>query len=121
MSQDPSKPSPARRRKPAAARAEAAPAEDGRKTYTFEGIELSLAAEIPPEILFDVIESEASEGSANEYLVNLRILRTLVGPDQFMTIRHRIGGDADKVWALMDGVLGEYGLTMGESSASPES
>lgn len=104
--------------KGAAARAEVA---DESKTLKTHGLELQLPKELPSEILFDIIESEASEGDANEYLVNLRILRSVVGPDQFMTIRHKIGGDTQQVWELMNSLLESYGLSMGESSASQES
>lgn len=104
--------------KGAAARAEVTA---GSKQLEYRGLLLDLPPELPSEILFDVIESEASEGGANQYLVNLRILRSVVGPDQFMTIRHQIGGDTDQVLELMNEILEKYGLSMGESAASQDS
>lgn len=121
MSDVPAKRKPAAASKAAAARAEKDPEP---RTVEFEGLTLTLAADFPEEIFFDMIESEASqaEGNAgNEYIVNLRLLRSLVGPDQFTDIRHRFGRDAAKVIDIVNAVLEEYGLTMGESAASPDS
>jgi hypothetical protein len=110
---------PSQRGKAAAARAEKDPQP---KTVTYDGdVTITLPNEMPDEILFDLIESEASGGAVNEYIVCLRILRSLVGPDDFMTIRHRIGRDVEKVMALVDDAIGQYGLTLGESEASPNS
>ena len=114
---------PAAARKAAAARAEKQ-TEPDPNVLEFEGLTLRLPTEFPEEIFFDMIESEASQAEgngANEYLVNLRLLRSLVGPDQFTEIRHRFGRDSDKVVALFDAVLEKFGLTMGESEASPGS
>jgi hypothetical protein len=119
------KPKPRAARKPnprgkaAAARAEKQQPES--KTVTFDGITLTLPDEMPDEILFDMIEGEASNGAVSEYIICLRILRSLVGPDDFMTIRHRIGREPDKVMKLVDDAIEQYGLTLGESEASPNS
>jgi hypothetical protein len=104
--------------KGAAARSET---DDGPRTIEFEGITLELPRELPSALLFDLVEVEASAGEINEYIVNLRILRSLVGKDQFIEIRHKIGDDVSKVMGLMEAVLDQFGLTLGESSASPGS
>jgi hypothetical protein len=107
--------------KAAAARAETTPEP---RTVEFDGLTLTLATDFPEEIFFDMIESEASQAEGNpgnEYIVNLRLLRSLVGPDQFTDIRHRFGRNPEKVVDLVNAVLEQYGLTMGESSASPDS
>jgi hypothetical protein len=109
---------PSQRGKAAAALAEKKPAP---KTVTFEDVTLTLPDEMPDEILFDMIEGEASNGAVSEYIICLRILRSLVGPDDFMTIRHRIGREPDKVMKLVDDAIEQYGLTLGESEASPNS
>jgi hypothetical protein len=111
---------PSQRGKAAAARAEKH-VESVPKTVTFEDVTLTLPDEMPDEILFDMIEGEASNGAVSEYIICLRILRSLVGPDDFMTIRHRIGREPDKVMKLVDDAIEQYGLTLGESEASPNS
>lgn len=114
--------SPKGRTKAVAAKSEQDAAQQPEsKKIEFEGLELELAPSLPAAMMFDLIETEASEGGANAYLVHLRLLRSLVGPDQFMTIRHRIGEDVDKVWELINLVLAEYGMGLGESPASQES
>ena len=68
-------------------------------------------------MLFDVVELEASENNA---LPLLRMLRTIVGAEQFGQIRNRIGVSED-LGELLREVFAAYGITMGESSASPDS
>jgi hypothetical protein len=110
---------PSQRGKAAAALAEKKPQP---KTVTYDGdVTVTLPDEMPDEILFDMIEVEASGGPVNEYIICLRILRSLVGSDDFMAIRHRIGGDPEKVMALVDDAIAQYGMTLGESEASPAS
>lgn len=115
-------PAPAKgtpRRKATAARDEVK--EDGPKTFTHGGLTLTLPREMPNEVLFDMIEAESAETGVDEFLIGLRILRSIVGQDQFTDIRNKVGADVEKTLELMNLVLDQYGLTMGESPASPDS
>jgi hypothetical protein len=103
--------------KGAAARAEVA----GEKTFEYEGLKLTLPAEFPTEVLFDMVEVESANTFVDQMIVSLRILRSIVGQDQFIEIRNVLGRDVTKTLDLMERVLELYGLTMGESAASPES
>ena len=116
-------PQPRKKASPAKGEAAAAAAETDSQPHVVEhaGLRLELPAELPSEILFDIIEIEASDGTANAYLVCLRVLRSLVGVDQFTTIRHRIGSEVDEVVGLLNTALAPYGLSLGESEASPDS
>lgn len=103
--------------KGAAARAEL----DEHKTIEFRGVTFKLEPQLPPTLLFDVIELEAA---GFDPLPVFRFVRSVVGPDTFVEIRNSITAGTN-VNELMDELITvifeAYGLTLGESPASPDS
>lgn len=91
------------------------------RDFEFEGIMLIIPAELPPSLMFDLIEAEADDGATSSYMLDLRMLRQIVGGEQFLLLRNRIGNEPPKVSELITKLLAEYGLSAGESPASPDS
>lgn len=87
-------------------------------------MELDLPSSLPETILFDITEMEIGFSSDDPRPI-FRLLRTLLGPQQFTAIRNKIEVDelsvGEEVVTVMQEALAEYGLTAGESSASVES
>jgi hypothetical protein len=104
-----------RRSTPAKARAEVA---SDLRTVETNGLTLTLPPAVPAEIFMDLIDAEASRGTGDAYLTELRMLRVIVGPDQFIEIRNKVGGEPSKVLDVLHAVLDEYGMSQGESEAS---
>jgi hypothetical protein len=106
--------------KGAAARAEAKPKP---KKFTWRGLRLTLPAELPLELMFDIAELEAVDENP---MPIFRLLRTMLGPEQFTDVRNKFAdigtknGD-DPLGGLVEGILSKYGVTLGESKASSES
>lgn len=95
-------------------KAKAAQAEQDKKKITFRDLELQLPEELPTAILFDVVELEAD---ANDPLPLFRLLRALVGPDQFTDVRNQIADDEDvfdSLDELVKAALAPYGMSLGE-------
>lgn len=107
--------------KGAAARAEAA-TDPAAKTIQFGGQTLNLPDSLPETILFDITELEASEGDP---MPIYRMLRSVLDKEQFTLVRNEIGrmnGAADgAVDRLLGDIFEQYGISLGESSASPDS
>ena len=107
-----------------AARAEANGDAADKKTAMFGNLELELPENLPETILFDITDIEAGVEMEDPRPI-FRLLRSIVGPEQFTAICNKIEADqlsvGDEVMDLMGKVLSEYGLTTGESSASSES
>lgn len=97
-----------------AAAAEVA-AEPQAKTVTFRDVSLELPDELPATILFDITELE-SAGSSPMPL--FRLLRSLLGPEQFQRVRAQLQAD-DDVMGAVEGLIGdvfaEYGMGLGDS------
>lgn len=103
------------KRKAAAARKERTPE---KRTYEFLGHELELPGRPKEELLFDLVEMEIEEENP---IVLTRMLRSLLGPDQFLLVRNLIAAqDGEKPYLvdLLTGLLEEYGMSLGESEAS---
>lgn len=101
----------------------AALAESEEKSVTFRGVDIKLAPKLPATLLFDLTEIEIAGESP---LAVLRLLRSLVGPEQFRLIRNRVESAEEDdgfedVGSLVSNIFEQYGLTVGEASASDDS
>ncbi len=97
-----------------------------RKRGTFRGITLDLPPVLPASFAFDAIEIEASGGM--ELGDVRRLLVSLIGTDQWRTLRDKIAADGDPIddvgpimEELLKALFDPYGVSLGESSASAES
>lgn len=110
-----SRPSKPARKKAAASKAAAVRADRKTgKTITWKGVKFDLPDNMPKAILFDFIDIEA-EGSDPAPV--FRMLRSLVGPAQFVKLRNAVEqGDAepDDVFELVRKILKKYGVGTGE-------
>lgn len=115
------------KKKVAAARAEAA-SKNGKpdqepevKGIKYHKLELRLPDSLPETVMFDITDMEAGVATDDPRPV-FRLLRSVLGPDQFVSVRNIIESEnltvGDEVIELMKDVLAEYGLTAGESGAS---
>lgn len=109
--------------KAAASKAAAAVAEakGDEKTVEWQGLTLTMPAEIPAVLLFDITELEAT--SDGNPMPMFRLLRSLLGGQQFTQARHHVpkGDDGTAVFHLLSDALGQYGINLGESPASQDS
>lgn len=97
--------------KAAAARAEKKPAP---RKLTWKGLKLELPPELPDTLLFDITEMEAAGDSG---LAAFRMLRSLLGQDQFLQVRNALDRKEIEpldIADLFEAVLAKYGLTSGE-------
>lgn len=101
-----------------AARAETNGKKDGPAIVKFHNLELELPEKLPETVIFDITDLEAGV-SMEDPRPMFRLLRSVVGPEQFLAIRHVLEAEqlsvGEEVLALMSDVLGEYGLSAGES------
>jgi hypothetical protein len=116
--------SPAKRAKAAVAEVTPEP-----KTYEWRGLTLELPAEMPGELVFDfaTFEEQAARGEERVGSI-IELLRSLVGEAQVRQIRAAIGEAKisfedvfEEIEKLLDGLLQQYGMGLGKSSASPSS
>lgn len=107
-----------------AARAEKKSQKPQKRTVEFRGEKLELPATPPDTLLFDFVEMESAEENP---LAVFRMLRSLLGQDQFLTVRNKIAaqnGDSatfEDVGQLLQDIFEQYGVTAGELQASPKS
>jgi hypothetical protein len=104
----------------AAAKAARAETKPEPKQITFRDRELQLAADMPATFAFDATLIEA----ATDIGPYMRLLHSVLGDEQFVTVRHAIKPDDDieqVVVELVNAVFEQYGLTPGEASASQDS
>lgn len=96
-----------------AARAEKAPEP---KTVEFRGMTLELPVELPKTFMWDLAASD------DDVFAYYKIVQSLLKPEQIGAVRSALAAsddsEAEFVIALLDTVLGEYGMTVGESEAS---
>lgn len=107
-------------RKGAAARAEVA-ARPAAKQVEFRGHTFTLPDELPATLLFDITDLEVA---GNDPMPVFRLLRSLLGPDQFTELRNLVAGDEQIVHTideLIEDLFAQYGVSLGERSASPGS
>lgn len=84
------------------------------KTVDFREITLTLPPELPATLLFDVTELEVA---GQNPMPVFRLLRSLVGPDQFAEIRNALNPDDDAmslIDELLGSIFGAYGIELGE-------
>lgn len=87
------------------------------KAIKFRDLELTAPSKMPPTLLFDIAEIEAGDGNI---MPLFRILRSLLGPDQFTDVRNSFTDKDtdDDVYGAVDKLLGElmgaYGVSLGE-------
>lgn len=102
-------------RKAAASKAAAVRADrKAKKTITWKGIKFDLPDRMPKALLFDFIDIEA-EG--NDPAPVFRMLRSLVGPSQFVKFRNAVEqeeAEPDDVFELVRKILKKYGVGAGE-------
>lgn len=110
-----SKGAAARREKPKAKRGKAKPK---APTVKWRGLTLALPAEFPERAyahyIFDSGTGVATGSPA------LSFFAEILGEDQVLAVREKIEGPAD-IKKIVDLVLAEYGMTLGESTASQDS
>ena len=101
------------KRAAAAAVAEVAAAPAG-KTLEYEGITLTLPDSLPASALMQVVELEAT--SESNPVALLRILRAILGPEQYTQAAYRVPqeNDWESVYGLLRGCLDQFGLSLGE-------
>ena len=119
----------AAKKKTAAKAAVAEKGDGGKPPVEWRGITLTLPdglANLPAEFAWAVAELETATGQSVTPLLNL--LRALIGPEQETTVRGKLIEDGvtfaelpDALTELLTVIFGEYGLTLGESPASPQS
>lgn len=104
---------------PSEAAAAVAEVDGGSITAQWRGLTLTLPSVLPPTMFFDVVEGE--DGNV---LAMFRLLRDLLGSDQFGEVRKTItpADDAgDVITDLFEVIFADYGADLGEASASPTS
>jgi hypothetical protein len=100
------------RREAAAARSEKSPK---GKTLKFKGLTVKLPPTLPDTLLFDMAEIEAA---GENPMPVFRMLRSVLGPEQFGEVRAAVEAGTIKVADLDDfitQIFGKYGLSPGES------
>lgn len=117
---------PAAKKRPATKKAQAARTEKSGQSKVFEwrGLKFDLPPKLPGVFLWDVQVLIEAGGNA-KFTDVLNIISALVGEDRIPEIRGKIAEDevpmedlVEVVEGLMEGLIGVYGLEMGESSAS---
>lgn len=109
-------------KKAAAARAEKTP---DAKTFTWRDLTFDLPAQLPATVAFDFADMAESDSGP---LAAFRLLGSIIGNDHLAEIRKKIAADGDTVDDL-ETIIGElftaafepYGISLGESPASPSS
>lgn len=93
------------------------------KQITWRKLKIKLPDEMPGTLLFTIYGD-----TRGPVFANLALLDEVLGPDQFASVRQKIADDGlsigdteDAVDNLAAKVLAKYGMTEGESEASPES
>lgn len=112
--------------KAAKAAAETAPE---KKSIVWEGMTLDLPDDAPGGLLFDFYDFEESQRTGSERIGPvLDLVRSLVGDDQFEQIRVMVkksGTSLEETFLnisnLLSELLEQYGMALGESSASQDS
>ena len=75
-------------------------------------VELKLPDALPPAIIFDLVELEASD---NDPMPVMRTLRSMLGSEQFTALRHHVEASGiEDLTELLDMIFGQYGVKLGE-------
>lgn len=112
--------------KAAAAKAEQKPKE---KSFEWRGLTLVMPAEEPGELLFDFADFEEQQRNEEQRIGPMfALVKSLVGGEQFQQIRGKVRADklsmtdtGDEIAALLNSLLEQYGMGLGESEASQDS
>lgn len=112
-----------------AAKAAAAEAKPEAKSFDWRGLKLEVPDEMRGELMFafyDLEEQQRNEEGRVGPMLSL--VKSLVGPQQFQEIREKVRTEKltmeqtdEEIGVLLDGLLGQYGMGLGESSASQDS
>ncbi len=90
------------------------------KSVKFRGETLQLPDELPPTLLFDITEVEAADDNP---MPVFRMLRSLLGAEQFVAVRNKIAVSENEDFAdvgkLVEAIFAQYGVSAGEAPASP--
>lgn len=111
------------RAKAAAARREKS--DDDERTITFRGVTLALPKLLAGTLYFDFADLREDQGNP---ATHIRMLKSLIGHDQVELVRAKIAEDEVPfsemdtiIFDLLNAAMAAYGMTSGESSASPGS
>lgn len=117
----PAKKATAAKSKAAAASQEAG----GERSLDWRGLTFTLPATLPGTLIFDLAEVEKNPNALGPLIATLE---SLLGAEQLRQVRDLVAsenidmaGVADVLGDLVREVFGSYGMTEGESSASPGS
>lgn len=113
MSQTKKSTTAAARKKAAAARAEKA-----KRTITYRELEIELPKELGSDVAFDYID--ILEGRVDIVTGSVRLLRSILAPEQFEEVRAKLATDGvplqgvnDALGELIEQVFDHYGITAG--------
>lgn len=95
------------------------------KTVEFRALTITLPAELPGALVFDLAELELGEKSLSPIT---GILKSMLGDEQYAQLQQTIRDERislndtiDELGNLIDAILSAHGLAPGESEASPDS
>lgn len=118
-------PRPAAAKKAAAARVETNGGTQAR-SFQWRDLEIALPAQLPATIAFDVADLQANEDNALTPMFQL--LEGLFGRDQLQKVRGQLAKDGETLddlpeilVELVGAALEPFGVSLGESEASPAS
>jgi hypothetical protein len=110
---------PKKERGKVAAAARAETAEPQPKTITFRDLELTVAAELPKTLLWDMAAAQQSD------VFFFQLVQSVISPEQLPEVRQLLAESDDDpndfAGELLQAVLVEHGMALGESSASQDS
>jgi hypothetical protein len=98
------------------------------KSVEWKDLNLKLPNQLPGDVLFSFAAFEEQlEAGEIRLTSNLRLVKSIVGPAQAAEVRATANaegwsmqGTADEIGELLKEILGQYGLGLGESSASQD-
>lgn len=106
-------------RKGAAARREKPKGKAKPLTLTWRGVKVELPTDFPEKAFAQYMFDSAIQGP-NEAPAVLKFVISLLGEEQALTIREALT-KPDDIGDIMEKVLGKYGMSLGESTASQAS
>jgi hypothetical protein len=107
--------------KPSKAAAAKAEREQSERTVEWQGLTLTLPAELPEAVLMDLALVKSEEDPTTTF----EMLKTMIGVGQFRQVRNKLDSDKDVTLAEVASLVGQvfeaYGTSEGESEASQDS
>jgi hypothetical protein len=114
--------------KAAAAKAEVQDQQEP-KSFEWRGITLALPDELPGTVLFDFAEMESQIRAGEDRIgPTVELITSLVGADQVQAVKAKVAEDKltleealEEIPGLLNSLLEQFGMGLGESSASQDS